>query len=327
MIFRALVTDRDGQGKVRSQVRELDEAALPDGNVLINVDWAGFNYKDGLVLTGQGRLVRDYPHIGGIDFAGRVVESTDARYHPGQAVISTGWRVGELHWGGFARRARVDADWLVPLPKKLSARDAMVLGTAGLTAMLAINRLKSEGVTPKDGDILVTGAGGGVGSIAVMLLARLGYSVVAVTGRKALADPLKHLGARDVIGRESFADSAKKLEATRWAAAIDVVGGPMLGAVLKQINYGGMVVTVGLAGGDEWEGSVVPFILRGISLIGIDSVMQSYDARVAAWERLAGLFVPGAFESMVAEAQLEQLPGLAEQILNGQIRGKVVVKP
>lgn len=328
MSFKALVTDRDAQGVVSSKVTTLQEVSLPEGNVLVSVEWAGLNYKDALCLTGKGNLVKAYPHVAGIDFAGRVVESTDERYHPGQAVVLTGWRVGELHWGGYAQRARVNADWLVPLPKRLSTRTAMALGTAGLTAMLAINKLKAEGIALDAGEVLVTGAGGGVGSIAVMLLARLGYQVVAVTGRPELAEGLTRIGATSVVTREEImASVGKVLAKERWAAVVDPVGGPMLAEVLKQVRYGGVVTLIGNAGGVELPASVIPFILRGVSLIGIDSVMQPFEARVAAWDRLSSLFVASAYDAMVQEVRLEDLPGLAPTILKGGVAGRVIVNP
>ena len=327
MAFTALVTDKDDGGRISNTIMELDEKDLPEGDVLVGIEWAGFNYKDGLVLAGQGGLVRQYPHIGGVDFAGRVIESSDPRYRPGQGVILTGWRVGEWHWGGFATRARVNGDWLVPLPKKLSTRDAMVLGTAGLTAMLAVNRLKAEGIVPASGPVLVTGAGGGVGSIATLLLSRLGYKVDAMSGRAELADDLTALGATNVVGREVLAASGKKLLATRWAGAIDNVGGAPLGELLKQMQPGGCVAAVGLAAGDGWEASVVPFILRGVTLAGIDSVMQPFTARVAAWDRLTNLFSPTVYERMVSEAKLADLHGIGEAILAGRIRGRVICHP
>lgn len=327
MAFTALVTDKDDAGKVTNRVVQLDEADLPAGDVLVGIEWAGFNYKDGLVLSGAGGLVRSYPHIGGVDFAGRVIESRDPRYHPGQAVVLTGWRVGEWHWGGFATRARVSADWLVPLPKKLSTRDAMVLGTAGFTAMLAVNRLKSEGLTPADGPVLITGVGGGVGSIATQLLARSGYQVDAMTGRPELGADLRALGATNIIERDALEPSNKKLLATRWSAAIDNVGGAPLGELLKQIHQGGCVAAVGLAAGDSWDASVIPFILRGVTLAGIDSVMQPYENRVAVWERLTSLFKPAAYERMVREVTLEELPEIGKAILQGGIKGRVICKP
>ena len=328
MSFKALVTDRDAAGVVSSRVTTLQDVSLPDGDVLVAVEWAGLNYKDALCLNGLGSLVKTYPHVAGIDFAGRVVESRNARYHPGQPVVLTGWRVGEQHWGGYAQRARVDAGWLVALPKKLSTRNAMVLGTAGLTAMLAINKLKAEGINADSGDILVTGAGGGVGSLAVMLLARLGYRVTAVTGREELAQKLIRIGASDVIPRSQvMSGSGRVLDKERWIGAIDPVGGAMLAEILKKMRYGGVVTVIGAAGGTDLPASVIPFILRGVSLIGIDSVMQPFEQRVAAWDRLSTLFVPSAYEPFVEEAELSELPALSARILDGGIAGRVIVNP
>lgn len=327
MQFKALVSNADSKGAVSSSVELVEASALPDGDVLVAVEWAGLNYKDAMCLSGLGNLVRNYPHVAGIDFAGRVVESSSARYHPGQAVVLTGWRVGEVRWGGYAQRARVDAGMLVALPKPLSTRSAMALGTAGLTAMLAINKLRAAGLAPGS-EILVTGAAGGVGSIAVMLLARLGYKVVAVTGRAEMAEPLMRIGATSVMPREELlTGSGKLLDKERWAGAIDVVGGPLLAEVLKKIAYGGAVAAVGMAGGTDLPTSVIPFILRGVSLIGIDSVMRPYEARVAAWERLSTLFVPAAYEEFVREARLEDLPELAGQVLKGSVAGRVIINP
>lgn len=327
-MLRALVTRQHDGGKVDSRVETIEEEELPEGDVLVSVEWSGLNYKDALCLNGLGNLVKTYPHVGGIDFAGRVVSSASPRYHPGQAVILTGWRVGEIHWGGYAERAQVKAEWLVPLPKKLSTRDAMVLGTAGLTAMLAINRLKGEGVTPDRGPVLVTGAGGGVGSLAVMLLARLGYHVTAVTGRPALADSLRKLGAEEIVPREELlTPTGRVLDKERWAAAIDPVAGPMLGEVLKKIRYGGAVAAIGAVADPKWEASIIPFILRGVSLLGIDSVMAPYDARLAAWDRLGDIFPAAAYGGLVTEARLEELPALTKQMLKGGIAGRVIVNP
>lgn len=328
MTFRALVTDKDADGAVLSRVESVSETRLPEGDVLVAVEWSGLNYKDALAISGLGNLVRTYPHVGGIDFAGRVMESRDARFHPGQAVILTGWRVGEVRWGGYAQRARVNADWLVPLPKTLSTRNAMVLGTAGLTAMLAVNRLKGEGIATGDGEVLVTGAGGGVGSIAVMLLARLGYRVVALTGRPELAEQLTRLGATRIVSRDDvIKTTGKALDKEQWIAAIDAVGGPLLGEVLRKIRYGGVVAAVGNAGGLNWDGSILPFILRNVSLLGIDSVMQPFNARMAAWDRLSTLFSPTAYEPLIHEARLDDLPALAGKILKGGINGRVIINP
>ncbi len=328
MSYSALVTRLAAGGSVASAGETLDESALPEGNVLVSVEWAGLNYKDALVLSGQGNLVKTWPHVGGIDFAGRVVESRDARYHPGQAVVLTGWRVGETRWGGYAQRAKVDADMLVPLPKRFSARTAMLLGTAGLAAMLAVNRLQAEGVTPGDGEILVTGAGGGVGTIAIMLLARLGYHVAALTGRAELGEQLTHLGATRIVARDDvLKPSGRGLDKEIWAGCIDTVGGPLLGEVLKKIRYGGVVAAVGLAGGARWDASIAPFIIRNISLCGIDTVMQPFEARQAAWDRLTTLFVPATYESLVREIRLDALPALAAEMLAGKVAGRVLVNP
>lgn len=328
MAFRALVSDKAKDGTVSSSIQMIGDTQLPEGNVLVAVEWAGFNYKDGLCLTGQGDLVRDYPHVGGIDFAGRVVESSDHRYHPGQAVILTGWRVGETHWGGFAERARVDADWLVPMPRKLSTHVSMILGTAGLTAMLAINKLKNDGLAPSGGEVLVTGAGGGVGSLAVFLLSRLGYRVAAVTGRPELAELLEKLGATRIVPREEFTEPTKKpLESAQWAGVVDAVGGPMLSRILKQVAPNGSVALIGNAGGADFEASVIPFILRGITVFGIDSATQPYAKRVSAWDRLADLFVPSAYAGLIEDIGLEAVPEAAAAILKGRVKGRLVVNP
>jgi acrylyl-CoA reductase (NADPH) len=327
MSFRALVTDRDEAGIVSSHVRTLEDGQLPEGDVTVAIEWAGLNYKDGLCLTGAGGLVRNYPHVGGIDFSGRVLESSDPRYARNQPVVLTGWRVGEVHWGGFAEKARVKADWLVPLPAGLSTRDAMIVGTAGLTAMLSIDRLEANGLTPESGEVLVTGAAGGVGSIAVMLLAKLGYPSVAVSGRQQFAEGLKALGASAVISREEFfAAPDKPLESARWAAAIDTVGGAMLSRLLKQMKYDGAVAAVGNAGGIALETNVLPFILRGVSLFGIDSVMQPYQRRISAWKRVAGLLDVSAYGDFVEETGLEGLPEAADRILAGALRGRLLVR-
>lgn len=327
-MFRALVTRKSADGAIGSAIETLPDEALPAGDVLVGIEWSGLNYKDALCLTGRGGLVRTYPHIAGIDFAGRVLDSADERYRPGQPVVLTGWHVGERHWGGFAERARVSGDWLVPLPRGLSTRDAMVIGTAGLTAMLAANRLKSDGLRPEQGEVLVTGAGGGVGSIAVLLLSRLGHQVVAVTGRPAMAERLMPLGASRVVGRDAvITQSGKPLDHEQWAGAIDTVGGAMLAELLKKLERDGAVAALGNAGGVAFEGNVLPFILRGVTLFGIDSVVQPYAARVAAWDRLATLFVPGAYASWVTELSLGALPEAAARILKGGVAGRVIVNP
>jgi len=328
MVFRALVSRQAADGSVVNAVEATEDTALPAGDVTVAIEWAGLNYKDALCLTGRGGLVRSYPHVAGVDFAGQVLESGDPRYRAGQRVILTGWRVGEIRWGGFAEMARVEADWLVPLPRGLSTRDAMVLGTAGLTAMLAINRLKGDGLDTGDGEVVVTGAGGGVGSIATLLLARLGHRVVAVSGRAELVDALGKLGAGRVVGREAIVTaSGKGLDKEQFAAAIDNVGGEMLAELLKKVARAGSVAAVGNAGGAAFPGSVLPLILRGVSLLGIDSVMQPYDVRVAAWDRLSTLFAPAAYSEWVTEVSLSELPAVADRILQGGVRGRVIVDP
>ncbi len=328
MTFSALLTEKADDGTVFSTVQTLADDRLPDGDVTVDIEWAGLNYKDGLCLMGQGGLVRNYPHIGGIDFSGTVSSSSDPRYREGDAVVLTGWRVGEAHWGGYATKARVKADWLVPLPNGLSSRDAMVIGTAGLTAMLAINRLEALGLDASHGEVLVTGAAGGVGSIAISLLSRLGYSVTALSGRPQHAAMLTELGAGTILDRAEFlAQPDKPLETARFAAAIDCVGGNILGKLLRQIAYGGSVASLGNAAGIELHTNVLPFLLRGVNLLGIDSVMQPFDARVAAWARLAGLFDFSHYAENVEQVGLYALPGRAAQILRGEVRGRVIVKP
>jgi acrylyl-CoA reductase (NADPH) len=296
--------------------------------VLVAVEWSSLNYKDALCINGLANVVRTFPNVAGIDFSGRVIESRDARFHPGQAVILTGWRVGEGHWGGYAQRARVKGDWLVPLPKKLSTRDAMVLGTAGLTAMLSINRLKGEEITPDRGDVLVTGAAGGVGSLAVMLLSRLGYKVTALTGRAEQGETLMRLGAQAIVGRQELLEPTNKpLQSERWAACVDSVGGPILAAVLRQLKYGGAVTSFGGAGGVELNTTVLPFILRGVTLFGIDSVMAPREARLACWDRLGDLYSATVYEQLVREVRLADLPALANDILKGGVAGRIIVNP
>ncbi|WP_193337427.1 oxidoreductase [Devosia beringensis] len=327
MSFQALVTTKSDDGRVVSGVETLTDDRLPEGNVTVDVEWAGLNYKDGLCLTGAGGLVRTYPHVAGIDFAGTVADSQDDRYSKGDQVVLTGWRVGESHWGGYTQRARVNADWLVPLPKGLTTRDAMMVGTAGLTAMLAINRLEAAGLTPQSGDVLVTGAAGGVGTIALSLLGALGYQSVALSGRPEHADRLKALGASAVLARDEFlAQPDKPLESARWAAAIDSVGGKILAKLLKQVKYGGGVAAIGNAAGIELETNVLPFLLRAVTLIGIDSVMQPYDVRVAAWSRLAQSLDLAAYADLIEEIGIEELPEAAGRILDGKVKGRVLVR-
>jgi acrylyl-CoA reductase (NADPH) len=326
-MFKALVVDNGGVGSaVNAIVRQVDEASLPPGNVVVAIDYSGINYKDGLIVTGAGGLVKRYPHVPGIDFAGSVIESRDPAYQPGDKVVLTGWRVGEVQWGGLAQRASVNGDWLVPLPPGLSPRQAMAVGTAGLTAMLSVMALEAHALTPASGEVLVTGAAGGVGSIAIAILAKLGMQVVASTGRADTHEYLKTLGATTILDRTPFAEPAKRpLETERWAACIDSVGGNTLARVLAQMKYAGSVAAVGLAGGSKLEHTVIPFLLRGVNLLGIDSVLCPRARRIAAWNRLRSDLPPAHLEAMTVEVPLGQVPELAAQILKGQVRGRIVV--
>lgn len=325
-MFRALVLEKDGEAAV-AHVRELDESALPVGDVTVAVEFSTLNYKDGLALSPNGGgIVRNWPHVAGIDFAGTVEASDDARYRPGDKVVLTGWRVGEVHWGGYAQKARVKADWLVPLPKGLSTRQAMAVGTAGFTAMLAVMALEDHGLTPDKGEVLVTGAAGGVGSVAVAILSRLGYQVAAVTGRPETEGYLKGLGASRVVPRADLAETVKRpLESETWAGCVDAVGGAMLARVLGQMKYGASVAAVGLAGGAALPATVIPFLLRGVNLLGIDSVTVPYDRRVKAWGRVVTDLPMEKLEAMARPARLEDLPELGAAILKGGVQGRVVV--
>ncbi|MFZ7089644.1 acryloyl-CoA reductase [Primorskyibacter sp. 2E233] len=327
-MFKALIVEKDAEtGKTSASVQEIGEDRLPEGEVTVAVEYSTVNYKDGLCIGPGGGLVRNYPHVPGIDFAGTVEASSDDRYKPGDKVVLTGWRVGEAHWGGYSQKARVKADWLVPLPDGLDARAAMAVGTAGLTAMLAVMALQDHGMVPGDGPVLVTGAAGGVGSVAVAILANLGFEVAAVTGRPEQEDYLRALGATEIVARDELTEVTRKpLEGERWAGCVDAVAGAMLGRVLKQMKYGKSVAAIGLAGGAVIEGALItPFILRGVNLLGIDSVMQPYDNRVRAWERIAKDLPMDKLEAMVEPATLADLPKLGADILKGQVRGRVVV--
>lgn len=325
-MFKALVVEKDEDGKTSAALQDLDDNSLPEGNVTVAVEYSTLNYKDGLCLGPGGGLVRTYPHVPGIDFAGTVKQSDDARYAPGDKVVLTGWRVGEAHWGGYAQKARVKADWLVPLPRGLSTRQAMAVGTAGFTAMLAVMALEDHGLTPGTGPVLVTGAAGGVGSVATAILAHLGYEVAAVTGRPDTADYLRGLGACQIVAREDLNETTKRpLEKETWSGCVDAVGGDMLARVLGQMQYGASVAAVGLAGGAGLPATVIPFLLRGVNLLGIDSVMQPYENRLRAWERLAQDLPLDKLEAMVKPAVLADLPELGRAILKGQVKGRVVV--
>jgi acrylyl-CoA reductase (NADPH) len=325
-MFKALIVEKAEDGTTTGSVQTLEDARLPAGDVTIAVEYSTVNYKDGLCLTTGGGLVRNYPHVPGIDFAGVVEASDDARYKPGDKVVLTGWRVGEAHWGGYATRARVKADWLVPLPEGLTTRSAMAVGTAGFTAMLAVMALEDHGLTPDKGEVLVTGAAGGVGSVATAILAHLGYSVAGVTGRPETEAYLRGLGASRLIPRADLAETVKRpLEAETWAGCVDAVGGAMLARVLGQMKYGASVAAVGLAGGAGLPATVVPFLLRGVNLLGIDSVMRPYADRVRAWHRIATDLPMDKLEAMIQPATLADLPALGPAILAGQVQGRVVV--
>ncbi|WP_417472232.1 acryloyl-CoA reductase [Leisingera sp.] len=325
--MKALVVRKEGDEKPVASVEDITEDMLPEAEVTVAVDYSTVNYKDGLCIGPGGGLVRKYPHVPGIDFAGTVEASSDDRYKPGDKVVLTGWRVGEAHWGGYAQKARVKADWLVPLPEGLDTRQAMAVGTAGLTAMLAVMALEDQGMEKDHGPVLVTGAAGGVGSVATAILANLGYEVAAVTGRPDQADYLKSLGATEIVARDELTEVTRKpLESERWAGCVDAVGGAMLGRVLKQMKYGTSVAAIGLAGGAAIDGALVtPFILRGVNLLGIDSVMQPFANRQRAWQRIASDLPMDKLEAMVQPATLADLPELGKGILKGQVKGRVVV--
>ncbi len=325
-MFNALMVRKNDEGKTSAQVEQISVDDLPAGEVLVAVEYSTVNYKDGLCIGPGGGLVRNYPHVPGIDFSGTVEASDDPRYKAGDKVVLTGWRVGEAHWGGYAQKARVKADWLVPLPSGLDTRQAMAVGTAGFTAMLAVMALEDHGLKAGNGPVLVTGAAGGVGSVATALLAAKGYEVAAVTGRPEAADYLKSLGASQIVAREALNETTKRpLEAETWAGCIDAVGGDMLARVLGQMKYGASVSAVGLAGGAGLPATVIPFLLRGVNLLGIDSVMQPYENRLRAWERIAADLPMDKLEAMIQPAMLADLPELGRAILKGQIKGRVVV--
>jgi len=326
MSFNALQVTKDDEGKTSAAVTQLELSDLPAGDVTVAVEYSTVNYKDGLCIGPGGGLVRNYPHVPGVDFAGTVEASDDARYKPGDKVVLTGWRVGEAYWGGYSQKARVKADWLVPLPAGLSAKQAMAVGTAGFTAMLAVMALENHGLKPEQGPVLVTGAAGGVGSVATAILAHLGYEVAGVTGRPETADYLTSLGASQIVARETLNETVKRpLEAETWAGCVDAVGGEMLARVLGQMKYGASVAAVGLAGGAGLPATVIPFLLRGVNLLGIDSVMQPYANRLAAWKRVATDLPMDKLEAMIVPATLGDLPQLGRDILKGQVRGRVVV--
>ncbi|QTD44257.1 MDR family oxidoreductase [Ottowia testudinis] len=324
-MFKALLLTQTEGGAPHAAVTGLEDGQLPAGDVLVQVACSTLNYKDALAITGRAPVVRHYPMVPGIDFAGMVVESSDRRYRPGDPVLINGWGVGESHWGGLAQKARVKAGWLLPLPGGMTPSHAMAIGTAGYTAMLCVMALQQNGVAIDHGPVLVTGANGGVGSIAIALLSRLGFTVHAATGRPHEAEHLKALGASEVIDRSTLNAPGKPLQKERWAAAIDSVGSHTLVNVCASLRYGGVVAACGLAQGMDFPGTVAPFILRGVTLAGIDSVMAPYARRAKAWDRLAREMPPDLLARNTLTVGLADAPAVAARLLDGQVRGRVVV--
>ena len=323
--FRALLLEKSEDG-VSASIKQLKDEQLPAGDVTVSISYSTLNYKDGMILKGVGGLVRNYPHIPGIDFVGRVERSEASEYSVGDKVILTGWRVGEARWGGFSEKARVQSGWLVPLPKELTEKRAMAIGTAGLTAMLAVLEFQSNGLRPQNGPVLVTGANGGVGSVAINLLAGYGYEVHASTGRLDLSDDLKSIGASEIIAREELnAVPERPLLSERWAGVVDTVGGDTLATVLPQIKSRGVVAACGNAGGIKFSSTVIPFLLRGIKLSGIDSAMCPTGQRKKAWERLSEDLSTTALDGLTTTISLDDLPVLAGKILKGKIKGRTIV--
>lgn len=323
--FKAIRIDKADKGTT-AQLAQFDEAELMDGDVTVRVEWSTLNYKDGLALTGKAPVVRRFPMIAGIDFAGTVEQSSHPQWKAGDEVVCTGWGLGETHLGAYAEKARIKGDWLVALPQGLSARDAMAIGTAGFTAMLAVLALEKHGTSPKSGPVVVTGAAGGVGSVATAVLSKLGYHVIASTGRAAEADYLKEIGATEVIDRNELSGAAKPLAKERWAGGVDSVGSTTLANLLSMTKYGGAIAACGLAAGMDLPSSVAPFILRGVCLLGIDSVMCPLPPRKAAWQRLASDLDRAKLSEITHEISLDQVPEWGAKILAGQVRGRVVVK-
>jgi acrylyl-CoA reductase (NADPH) len=323
--FRALVIE-NSSGTVRAAVKELPVTALPEGDVLVSVAYSSLNYKDALAVTNRGRIARRFPMVPGIDFSGVVAESTSDPFQPGDPVVLTGWGAGEEYWGGFAQFARVKSEWLLPLPQGLTLKRVMQIGTAGLTAMFCVMALEEHGVRPDKGEIVVTGATGGVGCVAVILLAKLGYKVVASTGKADAHEFLKSLGAHEVIDRSKLATRTDKtLERGRWAGAVDSVGGETLATLLRQMEREGCVTAVGLAGGSDLHATVYPFILRAVSLVGISSVYMAAERRRTAWTRLTGELPMETLDGLTRTARLADVPALGEQMIDGRIRGRVVI--
>ncbi|MBY6199374.1 MDR family oxidoreductase [Vibrio hangzhouensis] len=325
-MFKALLLNQEDK-KTIATISQVDESQLPEGNVKIDVKYSSLNYKDGLAITGKGKIIRNFPMVPGIDLSGVVSQSEDPRYKEGDEVVLTGWGVGENHWGGMAEKASLNGDWLVPMPVGLDAEKVMAIGTAGFTAMLCVQAIVDAGVRPEDGEVLVTGASGGVGSVSVTLLNQLGYKVAAVTGRASEnGELLKSLGAARIVERSELEEPAKPLERQLWAAAVDTVGSKLLAKVLAQMNYNGVVAACGLAGGFDLPTTVMPFILRNVRLQGVDSVMCPREKRIKAWEQLATLLPESFYAQASKTVALEEAIQAAEDITNGAVTGRVTIK-
>jgi acrylyl-CoA reductase (NADPH) len=322
--YTALLADQR-DGATMAEIRTLTPADLPPGDVIVRVAYSSLNYKDGLAVTGTGKVIRSFPLVPGIDLVGTVLESGSPAYQPGDGVIVTGWGCGERFWGGYTQLTRVKAEWLVPLPAGLSPLHSMAIGTAGLTAMLCVLALEEAGVVPTEREVLVTGAAGGVGSIAVALLANAGFRVAAATGRPETHDYLRSLGATRIVDRAEIAAPGRALESETWAAAIDTVGGDTLAGIIRALAYNGAVAACGNAGGMQLNTTVFPFILRGIKLLGVESVLCPYPRRMVAWARLAQVLTPELLDSIAQVVPLAQVPEASRKILAGQVRGRVVV--
>ncbi len=324
--MKAILINKDETAGYTCSLSEVDESQLPEGDVLVQVEYSTLNYKDGLAITGKAPVVRRFPMVAGIDFAGTVIESSNSRFQAGDQVILNGWGVGETHWGGLAEKARVKADWLIKKPDALSSAQTMAIGTAGYTAMLCVQAIQSAGVTPESGTVLVTGANGGVGSFALRILKQLGYTICASTGRPEEADYLKSLGASEIIDRAELSEPGKPLQAERWAAVVDSVGSHTLANACAQTQWGGAVAACGLAQGMDLKMTVAPFILRGVSLLGVDSVMQPIAQRESAWAALAEIINQDDLNTMTNEITLDQVIDKGAELLEGKVRGRVAVK-
>ena len=327
MEFNALVVDKDEENNITSsEVKKVSLSELPEGDVLVNVEYSNVNYKDGLCIGPGAGLVKTYPHVPGIDFAGTVENSENENFQKGDKVILTGWRVGEVVWGGYAQKARVKASQLVKMPEGMSSKQAMTMGTAGFSAMLSIIRLEEFGMTKDNGEVLVTGATGGVGSVSTIILSNLDYEVVTVSGKSSSGDYLKSLGAKRTIDRSELNEVIKRpMESAAWAGCIDTVGGDTLSRLLGQLKYGASVAVVGNAGGNNLSASAIPFMLRGINMLGIDSAMQPFEKRVQVWDRLNKDFPKSFFDSITEVISLSDLPRVGKEILSGNIKGRLVV--